>query len=104
MWPAPPPRAAPAPPLPHLCPLLPTREPLPVPVTPPARDAAPHGAPLCLPPTLQQAKFRSAKFEIRPDEVAQLEADLGALTSPGLRALLFAKVRALLLLLLLLWG
>jgi hypothetical protein len=36
--------------------------------------------------------------------VAQLEADLGALTSPGLRALLFAKVRALLLLLLLLWG
>jgi hypothetical protein len=42
----------------------------------------------------RQAKFRGSKFEIRPDDVAQLEADLSPLVSPALRALLFAKVRA----------
>jgi cytoskeleton-associated protein 5 len=42
----------------------------------------------------KKAKFRGTKFEIRPDDVQQLEIDLGALVSPSLRALLFAKVRA----------
>lgn len=38
-----------------------------------------------------QARFKSSKFEIRPDEVQQLEMDLGTLTAPGLKANMFAK-------------
>eukprot|EP00775_Hariotina_reticulata_P007310 gene7310-7523_t len=39
----------------------------------------------------KKARFKSSKFEIRPDEVQQLEMDLGALTAPGLKANMFAK-------------
>lgn len=38
-----------------------------------------------------QARFKSSKFEIRPEEVQQLETDLGALCAPSLKANLFAK-------------
>jgi hypothetical protein len=38
-----------------------------------------------------QARFKSSKFEIRPEELQQLEAELGALAAPSLRANLFAK-------------
>jgi hypothetical protein len=38
-----------------------------------------------------QARFKSSKFEIRPEELQTLEAELGALAAPGLRANLFAK-------------
>ena len=45
---------------------------------------------LCVPP---QNKFRPVKFEVRPEEGQLLEAELGPLLSPGLRALMFNKVR-----------
>lgn len=38
-----------------------------------------------------QARFKSSKFEIRPEELQTLEQELGVLASPGLRANLFAK-------------
>jgi hypothetical protein len=38
-----------------------------------------------------QARFKSSKFEIRPEELQTLETELGALAAPGLRANLFAK-------------
>jgi hypothetical protein len=41
--------------------------------------------------SLLQARFKSSKFEIRPEELQQLEAELGALAAPSLRANLFAK-------------
>ncbi|WIA20537.1 hypothetical protein OEZ85_004931 [Tetradesmus obliquus] len=39
----------------------------------------------------RKARFKSSKFEIRPEELQELEAQLGALAAPGLRANLFAK-------------
>jgi cytoskeleton-associated protein 5 len=41
--------------------------------------------------TWLQARFKSSKFEIRPEELQSLEAELGALAAPSLRANLFAK-------------
>lgn len=38
-----------------------------------------------------QAKFKTSKFEIRPDDAQQLESDLSNLASPSFQALLFAK-------------
>jgi hypothetical protein len=38
-----------------------------------------------------QARFKSSKFEIRPEELQSLEAELGALAAPSLRTNLFAK-------------
>jgi hypothetical protein len=40
---------------------------------------------------LLQARFKGTKFELRPDEVAALEGELGPLAAPGLRSNLFSK-------------
>jgi hypothetical protein len=41
--------------------------------------------------TCLQARYKGIKFELRPDEVQQLEIDLGNLTSPVMKAGLFSK-------------
>ncbi len=38
-----------------------------------------------------QARFKGTKFEVRPEEAAALEAELGGLAAPELRAQLFGK-------------
>lgn len=41
-----------------------------------------------------QGRFRPAKLQIMPDEPQTLEAELGPLLSPALKAAAFSKVRA----------